>query len=104
MNTYSKRLDITKYTNNPNTKEYIGAITTAIFLKEALDSLSIDLHDQFCFVNELFNTGKKHVVILTATDKELVDEVIYQFEKKINTYNLALSAKHFNIDTYSLLA
>lgn len=35
MNTYSRRLDITKYTTQG--KEYIGAITTAIFLKEALE-------------------------------------------------------------------
>lgn len=102
MNTYSRRLDITKYTTQG--KDYIGAITTVIFLKEALETLHIDLRDQFCFVNELFNSDKSHVVILTATDKELVDEVIYQFEKKINTYSLTLSAKHFNIDTYSLLA
>lgn len=102
MKTYSRRLDITKYTTQG--QDYIGAITTSIFLKEALETLHIDLHDQFCFVNELFNSDKSHVVILTAADKDLVDEVIYQFEKKINTYNLTLSAKHFNIDTYSLLA
>jgi len=81
MNTHSQRLDITKYTTQG--KDYIGAITTSIFLKEALETLHIDLRDQFCFVNELFNSDKSHVVILTATDKELVDEVIYQFEKEI---------------------
>ena len=102
MNTYSQRLDITKYTTQGD--KYIGSLTTAMFLKEALDSLSIDLRDQFCFINELINTGKRHVVVITATDKELVDEVIYQFEKIINRYNLTLVAKHFNIDTYSLMA
>lgn len=102
MNTYSSRLDITKYTKQG--EDYIGTITTAQLLKEALDSLSIDLRDQFCFINELFNSDKKHIVVITATDRELVDEVIYQFGKIVNRYNLTLVAKHFNIDTYSLLA
>lgn len=102
MNTYSTKLDITKYTKQSN--DYIGTITTATLLKEALDSLSIDLRDQFCFINELINTNTKHIVVVTATDKELVDEVIYQFEKSVNRYNLTLTAKHFDIDTYSLLA
>ena len=56
MNTYSRRLDIIKYTTLG--KDYIGAIKTAIFLKEALETLHIDLRDQFCFVNELFNSDK----------------------------------------------
>ncbi|MEG2706893.1 MAG: hypothetical protein RR959_06090 [Erysipelotrichaceae bacterium] len=101
MITYSQRLDITKYTRQG--KDYIGNITTVMLLKEALDSLSIDLRDQFCFINELIN-DRQHILVLTATDKELVDEVIFQFEKKVNTYNLALVAKHYDIDTYSLLA
>lgn len=66
--------------------------------------MSIDLRDQFCFINELINTSTKHIVVVTATDKDLVDEVIYQFEKNVNRYNLTLTAKNFNIDTYSLLA
>ena len=102
MNTYSTKLDITKYTKQGN--DYIGTIKTAMLLKEALDSLSIDLRDQFCFINELINTSTKHIVVVTATDKDLVDEVIYQFEKSVNRYNLTLTAKHFDIDTYSLLA
>ena len=102
MNTYSTKLDITKYTKQGD--DYIGTITTATLLKEALDSLSIDLRDQFCFINELINTNTKHIVVVTATDKELADEVIYQFEKSVNRYNLTLTAKHFDIDTYSLLA
>ena len=102
MITFSTKLDITKYTKQGN--DYIGTITTTTLLKEALDSLSIDLRDQFCFVNELLNTCTKHIVVVTATDKELVDEVIYQFEKSVNRYNLTLTAKHFDIDTYSLLA
>lgn len=102
MNTYSTKLDITKYTKQGN--DYIGTIKTATLLKEALDSLSIDLRDQFCFINELINTNTKHIVVVTATDKDLVDEVIYQFEKSVNRYNLTLTAKHFDIDTYSLLA
>ena len=102
MITYSTKLDITKYTKQGD--DYIGTITTATLLKEALDSLSIDLRDQFCFINELINTNTKHIVVVTATDKELADEVIYQFEKSVNRYNLTLTAKHFDIDTYSLLA
>ena len=102
MNTYSTKLDITKYTKQGD--DYIGTITTATLLKEALDSLSIDLRDQFCFINELLNTNTKHIVVVTATDKELVDEVIYQFEKAVKRHCLTLSAKHFDNDTYSLLA
>ena len=102
MITFSTKLDITKYTKQGD--DYISTITTATLLKEALYSLSIDLRDQFCFINELINTGTKHIVVVTATDKELVDEVVYQFKKNVNRYNLALTAKHFDIDTYSLLA
>ena len=101
-NSYSKRVNITKYTQEG--KEYLGAITTALLLKEALDSLSIDLKDQFCFVNELCNLKGSHIIVITGSDKSLVEEVEYQFGKNINRYNLTLVSKHFDIDLYGLSA
>ena len=101
-NSYSKRINITKYTQQG--KDYLGAITTALLLKEALDTLSIDLKDQFCFINELYNLKGNHTIVITGSDKSLVEEVEYQFEKNINSYNLTLVAKHFDIDLYSLSA
>ena len=99
---YTLELNILKYTS-ASSNDYIGVVTTAMFLKQALDSLSIDLRDQFCFVNELTNNKHSHRILITASDAELVDEVVFQFEKLVNTYNLTLVAKHFcDDDHYSL--
>lgn len=104
MQIYSTKLDITKYTAH-GSKDYIGPLTTALLVKKALDGLSIDLRDQFCFVNELEHS-ERHYVVITATDQSLVDEVIYWFEKFVNDYNLTMSAKNFLslADYYNLSA
>ena len=99
---YTLELNILKYTDVTSAK-YIGSVTTAMLLKQALDSLSIDLRDQFCVVNELTNNKHSHRILITASDTELVDEVVFQFNKLMNTYNLTLIAKHFcDDDHYSL--
>ena len=69
--------------------------TTAQLLQDAVDGLSIDLKDQFCCVNDFISNKTARIILITASDKSIVDEVVYQFEKNVNTHNLTIIAKHF---------
>ena len=93
MITYSLKIDIT------DTITSIGAITTGILLQKSLNGLSIDLIDQFCFVNEIKHNNN-HYVIITATDLSLCEEFKYWFNKLVNTRTFELSAQHY--DCYRL--
>ena len=93
-NSFTLRLDISKYCCETS-KDYIGVFTTAQLLQDAVNSLSIDLKDQFCCVNDFISNETTRIILITASDKSLVDEVVYQFEKNVNTHNLTLIAKHF---------
>ena len=93
-NSFTLRLDISKYCCE-SSKDYIGVFTTAQLLQDAVNSLSIDLKDQFCCVNDFISNKTARIILITASDKSIVDEVVYQFEKNVNTHNLTIIAKHF---------
>lgn len=99
-NSYTIRFDISKYTIETS-KDYIGVFNTVQLLQEAINSLSIDLRDQFCVCQEFINVpNKTRIILITASDKFLVDEVIYQFENNVKRHNLTLLSKHFMKDDY----
>jgi len=93
-NSFTLRLDISNYCCE-SSKDYIGVFTTAQLLQDAVNSLSIDLKDQFCCVNDFISNKTARIILITASDKSIVDEVVYQFEKNVNTHNLTIIAKHF---------
>ena len=100
MNTYSKKLDLSKYTNK-DSDSYIGMINTTLLLKKSMDSLSIDLCTDFCFINELINKENLLIVVITATERSFIDEVLFWFDKYVKE-SLEYSCKNF--DFYSLSA
>ena len=88
-NSFTLRLDISNYCCE-SSKDYIGVFTTAQLLQDAVNSLSIDLKDQFCCVNDFISNKtvycpKSRVLVTTQPSS-------YPFPTKSNPFKRFLRA------------